>query len=80
MLGTTDVFGLKIVCSPYLPQIPKLKIRTDFVWCTEETRRSINDWLMVKFAIENVSYVFQYGRDERIIVDPKTMAVIKGLG
>jgi hypothetical protein len=78
-----SVFGaIKFVESPFVQPVPVLQLHPDFPWCTPEFRAKTNAWLLERFGMQEVAYMFQSGtfgvnNGRLFVANPKQLAILR---
>ncbi len=70
-----NLYGRNIVVSNLLKPIPKIQLRPDFQWCSEDFRRDFNAWLLEEFGAREVAILIP--GTNTLVVDPGSFAKIK---
>lgn len=52
-----DLFGVRIVESPYVQPVPKIQVDPALRWISDECRRDVNRFLLETFGTKEVAYV-----------------------
>lgn len=70
------LYGVNVVESPIIQEIPRLQLSHDFNDCSPEFKRYMNDWLREKFGTYLPTYVIG---GHTIVVHPKNAGRLKEL-
>ena len=70
----STLFGMKIVESPLIAEVPKLQLSHDFNACSDAMKKHMNDWLLERFGTFLPCYVI--GSDT-FVVHPSHAAILR---
>jgi hypothetical protein len=68
------LYGMKVIESPLITEVPKLQLSHDFNACSEGMKKHMNDWLREKFGTYLPCYVLGV---DTIAMHPKHTAMLK---
>ncbi len=69
-----NINGMRVVVSPLITPVPKIQIRADFKWCSDEFRANFNQWLLDEFGTKEVAYMISGGT---IVISPCMANVLR---
>ena len=69
-----NICGMRVVVSPLVGPVPKIQIRPDFKWCSDEFRARFNKWLLDEFGTKEVAYMVSGGT---VVVSPHMANVLR---